>query len=91
MMDDGAGTNGVDRAMAEGTDPSAEAEGARRPAGPTWRAWLISILAAIVLSVAATLILGGSFRAPVASNGAAADNGAGRAGSCCPAQADGAR
>ncbi len=29
--------------------------------GPSWRGWVVSILAAIVLSVAATLLLGGSF------------------------------
>jgi hypothetical protein len=29
--------------------------------GPGWRAWVISILVAIVLSVAATLLLGGDF------------------------------
>ncbi|MDA8179841.1 MAG: hypothetical protein M0T69_09965 [Deltaproteobacteria bacterium] len=47
--------------------------------GPGWKAWVLSILAAIILSVTATLLLGGSgsFR----SDRAAAE-GAGR--SCCP-------
>ncbi|MGE5189563.1 MAG: hypothetical protein ACM3NF_05855 [Gemmatimonadota bacterium] len=57
--------------------------------GPTWRAWLLSILAAIVLSVAATLIFGGSFRLSAASNAAAGGCGAG--GSCCPLQGGGER
>ncbi len=70
------------------------ADGARRPGvspGPTWRAWLLSIVAAIVLSVAATLFLGGSFRLPGASNGAAGEQGAGSGGPCCPPQGDRAR
>jgi len=51
------------------------AEGRR---GPTWRGWVLSILVAILLSVTATLLLGGSdaFR----SDGGVA--GTGR--SCCP-------
>ena len=36
---------------------SATAEGRR---GPTWRGWVLSILVAIILSVTATLLLGGS-------------------------------
>ena len=67
--------------------------GAHRPdgrSGPTWRAWVLSIVAAIVLSVVATLLLGGSFRLPGASNAAAGGCGAG-GGPCCPAQADGGK
>ncbi|OGP79374.1 MAG: hypothetical protein A2Z13_01385 [Deltaproteobacteria bacterium RBG_16_64_85] len=51
-----------------------------RPA-PTWRAWVISIIAAIVLSVTATLLLGGSFRFPGA---AAVSGGCGQGSDCCP-------
>lgn len=57
--------------------------------GPTWRAWVLSIVAAIVLSVAATLILGGSFRLPAASNAAA--GGCGADGACCPPRSEAGR
>ena len=53
--------------------------------GPTWRGWVLSILAAILLSVTATLLLGGSsaFRSDDAAAGAGGrGSGAGR--SCCP-------
>lgn len=52
--------------------------------GPTWRGWVFSILAAILLSVTATLLLGGSsaFRADRAVAAGAGGYGAGR--SCCP-------
>ena len=64
---------------AGGDSPNAES---RR--GPTWRGWVLSILVAIILSVTATLLLGGSgaFRSdrPVAEE--AGGYGAGR--SCCP-------
>lgn len=54
------------------------AEGRR---GPTWRGWVLSILVAIILSVTATLLLGGSgaFRSENATGTAA---GAGT--DCCP-------
>ena len=55
--------------------------------GPTWRGWALSILAAIILSVAATLLLGGS--AAFRSDRATA-TGAGESGSrCCPPAATG--
>ncbi len=67
---------------------SPEGAGQARPGGgrlgPTWRAWLLSIVAAIVLSVAATLILGGSFRPRSASNAASGACGAGSASHSCP-------
>ena len=68
-----------------GTNPSENlcvTEGRR---GPTWRGWVLSILAAILLSVTATLLLGGSsaFRSDGAAAGAGGrGSGAGR--SCCP-------
>ena len=72
-----------------GTNPSGNlcvAEGRR---GPSWRGWVLSILAAILLSVTATLLLGGSsaFRSDGAAAGAGVrGSGAGR--SCCqPADA----
>jgi hypothetical protein len=54
--------------------------------GPGWRGWVLSILVAIILSVTATLLLGGSgsFRPDraVASGGTGSGWGAGS--SCCP-------
>jgi hypothetical protein len=54
------------------------AEGRR---GPSWRGWMLSILVAVLLSVTATLLLGGSgaFRSENAAGMAA---GAGT--DCCP-------
>jgi len=56
---------------------------AGRP-GPTWRAWVVTIVLAVVLSVAATLTLGGfaAFRSGGAPASQAAESGCG--GSCCP-------
>ena len=84
-MDDGGRITGTDRGAAGGAVPT-DGTKAVRP-GPTWRALILSILAAIVLSVAATLLLGGSFRLTGASNGAPAGSGA--HGPCCPLPADG--
>ncbi len=55
------------------------AEGRR---GPTWRGWVLSILAAVILSVTATLLLGGSsaFR----SDRTAAAGPGGSGSRCCP-------
>jgi len=52
--------------------------------GPTWRGWVLSILVAIILSVTATLLLGGSgaFRSDRAV--AAGASGSGTGSSCCP-------
>ena len=65
-------------------DPAAPGAGGApgtdgRP-GPTWRGWVISILAAVILSVAATVIFGGVFawRAPIAAQAG------GCGGPCCP-------
>jgi hypothetical protein len=57
------------------------AEGRR---GPSWKGWVLSILAAILLSVTATLLLGGSgaFRSDRQLTTEAGGYGAGR--SCCP-------
>ncbi len=62
----------------------------RRP-GPTWRAWLLSIVAAVVLSVAATLLLGGSFHLPGGSTAAAGGCGSASGGPCCPPQGEAGR
>jgi len=64
-----------------GAEDSRAAEGRR---GPTWRGWVLSILVAIILSVTATLLLGGSgaFRSDRPVTTEAGGYGAGR--SCCP-------
>ena len=93
-MDGNGADKGPDRSTLEAARIPEAAEDAHRPGGrpgPGWRAWLLSIVAAIVLSVAATLIFGGSFRLSGASNGAAGDNAAGSASPCCPLQGDGKR
>lgn len=64
------------------TGDSHTAEGRR---GPGWKGWVLSILAAIILSVTATLLLGGSdaFRSDCAAAGAGrGESGAGS--NCCP-------
>lgn len=48
---------------------------------PTWRGLLIAVIAAVVLSVGATLLLGGTFG--VTREGAAAGCGAGAVSDCC--------
>jgi hypothetical protein len=59
------------------------AEGRR---GPTWRGWVLSILVAVILSVTATLLLGGSgaFRSDRAVAAGAGGCGSGAGSSCCP-------
>jgi hypothetical protein len=56
--------------------------------GPTWRGWVFSILVAVILSVTATLLLGGSgsFRSDRAAESGAAGGGSrsGTGSSCCP-------
>ena len=78
-MKDATGTPNAPETNAA-RDPHA-AEGRR---GPTWRGWVLSILVAILLSVTATLLLGGSgaFRSDHAAGAGPAGSGAGR--SCCP-------
>ena len=69
------------------TGDSHAAEGRR---GPTWRGWVLSILVAVLLSVTATLLLGGSgaFRSSSAVERAAGHGGSGtESGRCPPADA----
>ncbi len=76
--------NGSENLMFESSVLHGRAEDARPPgrrSGPTWRAWLISIVAAIVLSVGAMLLLGGSFRLRAAG---VSPGGCGPAANCCP-------
>ena len=80
-MKDTTGTSDSTEANAAG---DLHAEGGRR--GPTWRGWVLSILVAIVLSVTATLLLGGSgaFRSDSATGPAAGHGGSGAGTDCCP-------
>ena len=58
--------------------------------GPTWRGWVLSILVAVILSVTATLLLGGStaFRSDSAIGAGMGSGGSGGGCSCCaPADA----
>ncbi len=57
------------------------AEGQR---GPTWRGWVLSILVAIILSVTATLLLGGSSAFRSDRSVAAGAGGCGAGSGCCP-------
>jgi len=55
-------------------------DGEHRP-GPTWRGLVIAVIAAVMLSVGATLLLGGSYG--FTRQGASSGCGAGAAGDCC--------
>jgi len=54
--------------------------------GPGWKGWVLSILVAIILSVTATLFLGGSgsFRPDRVAASGAAGIGWGAGSNCCP-------
>jgi len=53
---------------------------------PTWLGWVVSILVAVILSVTATLLLGGSgaFRSDSAIVPSAGQSGSGAGSGCCP-------
>jgi hypothetical protein len=72
--------------MGESTETisAADSHNAEGRRGPGWKGWVLSILAAILLSVTATLLLGGSgsFRPDRAA--AAGSGGSGTGSSCCP-------
>jgi hypothetical protein len=70
-----------DEEAARGTDGMALED---RP-GPGWRGFVLSILAAVVLSVIATLLLGGSWSSFTSHPAAAVSSGGcGSGGCCCP-------
>ncbi|MDA8122843.1 MAG: hypothetical protein M0Z38_09795 [Deltaproteobacteria bacterium] len=48
--------------------------------GTTWRTWVISVIVAVILSVTATLLLGGSF----GLSGGGVSGGCGPGSGCCP-------
>jgi hypothetical protein len=58
---------------------------------PTWHGWILSILVAVILSVTATLLLGGSgtFRSESAVGPVAGHTGSGTRSGCCPPAAAG--
>jgi hypothetical protein len=70
------------------TGDSHTAEGRR---GPSWQGWVLSILVAIILSVTATLLLGGSgsFRPDRVAASGVAGGGCGAGSGCCPPAATG--
>ncbi len=53
---------------------------------PTWRGLVIAVVTAIVLSVTATFLLGGSF---IQGSGSSAAAGCGPGSACCPPVASG--
>ncbi|MBI5575182.1 MAG: hypothetical protein HY896_02325 [Deltaproteobacteria bacterium] len=56
-----------------------------REPGPTWRGFALSILVAIVLSVMATLLFGGSWSSySLRPAAAVSKGGCGSGGNCCP-------
>jgi hypothetical protein len=80
-MEESAGSKASTETAATGDSNTPEGQ-----SGPTWRGWVLSILVAILLSVTATLLLGGSgaFRSDRA-NGAGADRSGTETGhGCCP-------
>ena len=74
------GEEGIEGVLSDGKIPAES--GHRR--GPTWRALAVSIIVAVVLSVAATLLLGGSF----GFTGGAGTGGCGQGGDCCQPPAE---
>jgi len=80
-MKDTTGMRDSTEAIAVG-DPHGT-EGRR---GPTRRGWVLSILVAVILSVTATLLLGGyvAFRSESAIGAGMGSGGSGGGHSCCP-------
>jgi hypothetical protein len=69
-----------------GTNAAADSHAAEGRRGPTWRGWILSILVAVILSVTATLLLGGyeAFRSDRAIWAGAGHTGSGAGSRCCP-------
>jgi hypothetical protein len=80
-MKDAMGMQDSTETITAGDPPAAEGRN-----GPTWRGWVLSILLAIILSVTATLLLGGSsaFQADRAVAAGAGGCGSGSGSTCCP-------
>jgi len=75
------------------TAGAADSRNAESRRSPGWKGWVLSILAAIILSVTATLLLGGSgaFRSDRAVAAGSAGSGCGSGAGCggCPPAATG--
>lgn len=69
-----------------GTGATGDSHAAEDRRGPTWLGWVVSILVAVILSVTATLLLGGSgaFRSDSAIEPAAGHSGSATGSGCCP-------
>ena len=68
------------------TDVMGDLNIVERRRGPTWRGWVLSILVAVILSVTATLLLGGyvALRSDSAIGTGMGSGGSGGERSCCP-------
>jgi len=70
------------------TAGAADSRTAESRRGPSWQGWVLSILVAVILSVMATLLLGGSGSVrqdrAVASGAAGGGSGSHFGSSCCP-------
>ena len=87
-----AGPHGRDMEDKAVAGAGAQGEALRDPVGVTagrWRTMVVSVVVAVVLSVTATLVLGGAFRSVTAGAGAFVPCGAG--GGCCPPGSEGAQ
>jgi hypothetical protein len=83
---------GTEEAAGTNSPPAGESAGPAASKSPGWKGWAISIIAAVILSVAATLLLGGwSSLRPLHAAGGGPSSGCG--GSCCSVQvpADGSK
>ena len=85
-----AGETGMGESMGShasaGTVATGDSHAVEGRRGPIWRGWVLSILVAILLSVTATLLLGGSgaFRSDNAIGPATGHGGSGAGSDCCP-------
>jgi hypothetical protein len=61
-------------------ESDADPNGLPGPSSPSWRGLVVAVIAAAILSVAATLLLGGSF----APGRATSAGGCGSGSACCP-------
>jgi Na+(H+)/acetate symporter ActP len=86
MEEEKEASDGNGRREATGTSATEDPHAASARRGPGWKGWVLSILVAILLSVAATLLLGGAsaFRRDRAAAPGAAGFGCGAGSSCCP-------
>ena len=90
-----AGETGMGESMGShasaGTVATGDSHAVEGRRGPIWRGWVLSILVAILLSVTATLLLGGSgaFRSDNGIGPATGPDESGTGNGCCPATGPG--